>query len=140
GPWAGIHTGPAIVQASESTVSLLGEVRKVAARLKDVAEMGQLIGTELAQQLLRGQFDSARLGSRLLEGLPQPLELFRVGPAAAVRNPIEAAQPAGLAPLTGRDHEVSLLVDRWEQAQEGLGQVVLILGEAGLGKSRLAYV
>ena len=54
-------------------------------------------------------------------------------------NPIEVAERAGLTPLTGRDHEVSLLKDRWEQAQEGMGQVVLLIGEPGLGKSRLVY-
>ena len=55
------------------------------------------------------------------------------------RNPIEVAERAGLTPLTGRDHEISLLKDRWEQAQEGMGQVVLLIGEPGLGKSRLVY-
>src|SRR5262249_55495580 len=54
-------------------------------------------------------------------------------------NPIEVAERAGLTPLTGRDHEISLLKDRWEQAQEGMGQVVLLIGEPGLGKSRLVY-
>src|SRR5262245_16961663 len=54
-------------------------------------------------------------------------------------NPIEVAGRAGLTPLTGRDHEISLLKDRWEQAQEGMGQVVLIIGEPGLGKSRLVH-
>ena len=52
---------------------------------------------------------------------------------------MEAAEHAGLTPLLGRDHEVSLLKDRWEQAQEGMGQVVLIIGEPGLGKSRLVH-
>src|SRR5678815_3742209 len=50
---------------------------------------------------------------------------------------IDTAAPAQFAPLTGRDHEVSLLKDRWEQAQEGMGQIVLLIGEPGLGKSRL---
>src|SRR4029077_20883988 len=81
----------------------------------------------------------AGLGSRKIRGLPQPVELFRVQAAAPVRDPIEVAHRAGLTPLTGRDHEVSLLRDRWEQAQEGMGQVVLIVGEPGLGKSRLVH-
>jgi predicted ATPase len=69
----------------------------------------------------------------------QPAELFRVQSVAPVRNPIETAGPAGLTSLTGRDHEINLLKDRWEQAQEGMGQVVLLTGEPGLGKSRLVY-
>jgi predicted ATPase len=63
------------------------------------------------------------------------LELLHIAPAEAAALP--DAAPARLAPLTGRDHEVSLLKDRWEQAQEGMGQVVLLIGEPGLGKSRL---
>src|SRR5262249_61188347 len=59
--------------------------------------------------------------------------------SAAVGGLIEALAPAGLTPLTGRDHEISLLEDRWEQAQEGMGQVVLLIGEPGLGKSRLVH-
>ena len=71
--------------------------------------------------------------------MAQPVELFRVQGLGEDRSPIEAAAPAGLTPLTGRDHEISLLKDRWEQAQEGMGQVVLLIGEPGLGKSRLVY-
>ena len=55
------------------------------------------------------------------------------------RNPIEIAAAAGLTPLTARDHELNLLQDRWEQAQEGAGQTVSIVGEPGLGKSRLVH-
>src|SRR5262245_48121081 len=67
----------------------------------------------------------------------QPVELFRVEGVGVARSPVEAAGPAEISPLTGRDHEISLLKDRWEQAQEGMGQVVLLVGEPGLGKSRL---
>jgi predicted ATPase len=89
--------------------------------------------------LLRAHFECVRLGSRKLKGTAQPTELFRIQAVAPVRNPIETAGPAGLTRLTGRDHEVNLLKDRWEQAQEGMGQVVLLIGEPGLGKSRLIY-
>ena len=71
--------------------------------------------------------------------MAQPVELFRVQGVGEARSPIEAAGPAGLTPLTGRDHEINLLKDRWEQAQEGMGQVVLLVGEPGLGKSRLVH-
>src|SRR5262249_60522 len=81
----------------------------------------------------------ASLGSRKLKGVAQAAKLFRVQAVAPVRNPIETEGRAGLTTLTGRDHELNLLKDRWEQAQEGMGQVVLLIGEPGLGKSRLVY-
>ena len=138
-PWVGIHTGPAVVEAGEESVSLVGEARIVAVRLKDVAEAGQVVCTGATHQLLQAHFECASLGSRKLKGVAQPAELFRVQAVAPVRNPIETAGPAGLTTLTGRDHEINLLKDRWEQAQEGMGQVVLLVGEPGLGKSRLVY-
>src|SRR5204862_2469256 len=76
---------------------------------------------------------------RKIKGMAQPVELFHVQGVGEARSPIEAAGPAGLTPLTGRDQEVSLLKDRWEEAQEGMGQVVSLIGEPGLGKSRLVY-
>src|SRR5262249_47459392 len=138
-PWVALHTGPALVEVKEDGVSLAGEARNVAARLRDGAEPGQVVCTDATHRLLRGQFACARFRSHKLPGVPQPVELFWVKAVAPTSDPIAAAERAGLTPLTGRDHEVSLLQDRWEQAQEGMGQIVLLIGEAGLGKSRLVY-
>jgi class 3 adenylate cyclase/predicted ATPase len=138
-PWVGIHTGSAVVEAAAESVSLVGEARNVAVRLEDVAEPGQIVCSAATHRLLQGYFDCATLGSRKLKGISQPVELFLVQKVGAARDRVEVAELAGLTPLTGRDHEVSLLKDRWEQAQEGMGQVVLIVGEPGLGKSRLVY-
>src|SRR5205085_2617916 len=95
--------------------------------------------SEATHRLIRGQFDCAGLGRRKLKGVAQPVELFRVRGVGNACSPVEAAGPAALTPLVGRDHEVNLLKDRWEQAREGMGQVVLLIGEPGLGKSRLVY-
>jgi class 3 adenylate cyclase/predicted ATPase len=138
-PWVGIHTGPAVVEAKEDTVSLVGEARNVAVQLEDIAGPGQIICSAASHRLLRGQFQCTSLGERKIKGVAQPIELFQVQGVGEARSLIEAAGPAGLTPLTGRDHEISLLQDRWEQAQEGMGQVVLLIGEPGLGKSRLVY-
>ena len=138
-PWVGLHTGPAVVEAKEDTVSLVGEARNVAVRLEDVAAPGQVLCSEATHRLIRGQFTCASLGPRKLKGVAQAVELFQVQGVGEVRSAIEAARPAELTPLTGRDHEISLLKERWEQAQEGMGQVVLLIGEPGLGKSRLVY-
>jgi serine/threonine protein kinase/predicted ATPase len=138
-PWVGIHTGIAIVETGEDAVSVVGEAHNVAVRLEDVAEPGQIVVTAAADRLIRGHFDCTSLGHRKVKGVSQPVELFLVQGIGEEKNPIEVAQRAGLTPLIGRDHEISLLKDRWEQAQEGMGQVVLIIGEPGLGKSRLVY-
>jgi class 3 adenylate cyclase/predicted ATPase len=138
-PWIGLHTGPAVVEAKEDAVLLVGEARNVAIRLDDVAASGQVLCTEATYRLIRDQFQCASLGHRKIKGVAEPIELFVVQGAGETRSPVEAAGPAALTPLIGRDHEVSLLLDRWEQAREGMGQVVLLIGEPGLGKSRLVY-
>jgi class 3 adenylate cyclase/tetratricopeptide (TPR) repeat protein len=138
-PRVAVHTGQAIVEPKDDGISLVGDARNVALRLQDAGEPGQVICSEATHRLIGERFACASLGPRKIKGIAQPVELFQVHGVREVRNPVEAAASAGLTPLTGRDHEVSLLKDRWEQAQEGMGQVVLLTGEAGLGKSRLVY-
>jgi serine/threonine protein kinase/tetratricopeptide (TPR) repeat protein len=138
-PWVGIHTGPAVVEAKDAGITLVGEARNVALRLANVAAGGHVICTEETQRLFRGRFRCVELGERKLKGVAQAVRLYRVEGIASAGSLVEASASAGLSPLTGRDHEMSLLTDRWEQAQEGIGQVVLLVGEPGLGKSRLVY-
>jgi class 3 adenylate cyclase len=135
-PWVGVHTGPAVVEATEGTVSLAGEARNVGVRLAKVAVPGAVICSEATHRLLQGRFDCVSLGRRKVKGMARPVELFQVRGVGETRGRVDAA---GLTPLTGRDHEVSLLSDRWEQAQEGMGQIVLLIGEPGLGKSRRVH-
>lgn len=135
--WIGIHTGPAVVEAQDDAVSLVGEARNVALRLCDVAAPAQVVCTAATHRLFRGRFVCSSLGQHAIKGVAQPLELFEVQSIVAARSVSATAAPVGLSPLTGRDHEISLLQERWEQAQEGMGQIVLLVGEAGLGKSRL---
>jgi serine/threonine protein kinase/predicted ATPase len=140
-PWVGIHTGVAVVETAQDAVSVVGDARNVAVRLEDVALPGQVVMTAATHRLVRGRFDCTSLGYRKLKGISQPLELFWLQGMGEELNPIAVAvaQRVGLSPLTGRDHEISLLKDRWEHAREGMGQVVLIIGEPGLGKSRLVH-
>lgn len=137
--WVGIHTGPAVVEAKEDSLSLVGEARNVAVRLEDFAASGQVICTEATHRLLSGEFQCASLGRRKIKGAAQLVELFEVQGVRPIRSLFDATGPAGLTPLTGRDHEMNLLKDRWEQVQVGMGQVVLLPGEPGVGKSRLVY-
>ena len=136
-PFVALHTGQAVVETKDQTVSLVGEARNVALRLKNLAVPGQLICTEDTHRLFRGRFQCASLGQQNIKGASGSVELFRVDGIATRASLLDTPSPTELSPLTGRDHEMSLLKDRWEQAQEGMGQIVLLFGEPGLGKSRL---
>ncbi|MFL5245209.1 MAG: AAA family ATPase [Gemmataceae bacterium] len=138
-PWVGLHTGSAIVELKEDAISLVGDARNVAVRLEEVGAAGQVICTEATHRLFQGRFQCESLGPHKIKGVAQPVQLFRVERIAVAGSLVEAAETVELSPLTGRDHEISLLKDRWEQAQEGMGQVVLLVGEPGLGKSRLVH-
>src|SRR5262249_26003427 len=137
-PWIGIHTGSAVAETtSDNIVSVVGEARNIAARLDNVAEPGAIVCTDATHRLIHRYFVCESRGRHKIKGASQPVAIHRVKGEGGARTAIDVALPVGLTPLTGRDHEVSLLQDRWEQAQEGMGQIVLIIGEAGLGKSRL---
>ncbi len=141
-----MHTDVAVVESqlagedsSQSSVSVVGNVRNYASRLELVAELGAVVVSGATHRLLRGQFNSSPLGEQRIKGLPGTVSLHRVDSEKSGASRVDLADPAGLTPLIGRDREVGLLQDRWEQAAEGMGQVVLIIGEAGLGKSRLVH-
>ena len=76
----------------------------------------------------------------MLKGLAQPIEVYQVLHESMARSRLEAAGSIGLTPLVGREQEVALLRERWAQVKDGMGQVVLLSGEAGIGKSRLVQV
>jgi serine/threonine protein kinase/predicted ATPase len=132
-----IHTGTGVVEATDDRVSLVGEARNVAVRLEDAAAAGQVMCTDASHRLFQGQFYCTSLGQQKIKNVINPLEVFRVERVVLTGSPVDAVAPAELSPLTGRAQEIGLLMDRWEQAREGMGQVVQLIGEAGLGKSRL---
>src|SRR5207237_2734334 len=90
--------------------------------------------------LLGGFFACQSLGTPLLKGFAQPLEVYQVLSESTARSRLEAVGSTGLTPLVGREQEVGLLRERWAQVKDGVGQVVLLSGEAGIGKSRLVQV
>ena len=137
-PWIGLHTGAAIAEIRSSGVAIAGDAPNIAARFESIAETGAVICSTATYQLIRDYFVCESLGPREIRGVMPSSVAYRV------REPLHGATRLErgsdrLTPLVGRDNEVSLLVDRWERASEGLGQVVQIIGEAGLGKSRLVY-
>src|SRR6185436_12433745 len=137
-PTIGIHTGPMIVARSDSGADpALGEAPQIAAVLQRLASPGAvLVGAETCR-LVSGFFEIEELTLVAMPGSPRSLWVHRVLGERSARNRVHAA--GSLTPLVGCDRELGLLQERWELAREGRGQVVLLSGEAGLGKSRLVW-
>jgi class 3 adenylate cyclase len=140
----GIHTGLVVVGevggGSRQEHLALGETPNIAARLQGLAVPNALVISAATFQLLGGFFACQPLGTPLLKGLAQPLAVYRVLYESMARSRLEAVGSTGLTPLVGREQEIGLLLERWAQVKDGFGQVVLLSGEAGIGKSRLVQV
>src|SRR5262249_50441006 len=140
----GIHTGLVVVGevggGTRQEQLALGETPNLAARLQGIAAPNTLVISAATFQLLGGFFTFQSLGTSLLKGLAQPIEVYQVLSESMARSRLEAAGSIGLAPLVGREQEIGLLLERWVQVKDGRGQVVLLSGEAGIGKSRLVQV
>jgi predicted ATPase/class 3 adenylate cyclase len=140
----GIHTGLVVVGevggGTRQEPLALGETPNLAARLQGIATPNTLVISATTFQLLGGFFACQPLGTPLLKGLAQPLAVYRVLYESMARSRLEAVGGIGLTPLVGREQEIGLLLERWAQVKEGVGQVVLLSGEAGIGKSRLVQV
>ncbi len=140
----GIHTGLVVVGevggGTRQEQLALGETPNLAARLQGIAAPNTLVISAATLQLLGGFFAYQSLGTRPVKGIAQPLEVYQVLYESTARSRLEVAGSTGLTPLVGREQEVGLLRERWAQVKDGLGQVVLLSGEAGIGKSRLVQV
>jgi len=99
-----------------------------------------LVISPTTYRLIEGFFDCRSLGPHPLKGISQPMQLHYVLHESGARTRLDAARSTGLTPLVGREQELSLLVERWEQVREGMGHIVLLGGEAGIGKSRMVQV
>jgi predicted ATPase len=91
-------------------------------------------------RLIQGYFTCYALGAQMLKGVATPLQAHQVVRATEVQQRFDVAAARGLTPLVGREHKVGLLRDRWAQSQAGRGHIVVLSGEAGIGKSRLVQV
>ena len=127
----GVETGPVVVDAAGE---IYGDAPNTAARVQGLAEPGTVIVTARVQRQIAGLFVAEERGTHALKGVPEPVTLFRLVRASGGGR---RAGQRHLTPLIGREEEIAVLMRRWERARHGDGQLVLIVGEPGLGKSRL---
>ncbi|MBI3757548.1 MAG: hypothetical protein HY267_06185 [Deltaproteobacteria bacterium] len=137
----GIHTGLVVIgeigSSEKREMLALGETPNLAARLQGLAEPDTVVISAATQHLVQGLFEYQDLGAQLLKGLSTPVTVYRVVGESAAQSRFEAAVSAGLTPLVGREAELEVLRQRWEEAKAEAGQVALVSWEAGIGKSRL---
>src|SRR6201987_77083 len=127
----GIETGPVVVDAAGE---IYGDAPNTAARVQALAEPGEVRVTARVQRQVAGLFVAEERGTHELKGGPEPVTLFRLVRASGGGR---RAGQRHLTPLVGREEEIAMLMRRWERARQGEGQLVIIVGEPGLGKSRL---
>jgi Adenylate and Guanylate cyclase catalytic domain/AAA ATPase domain len=138
----GIATGLVVVgdligSGSAQEQAVVGETPNLAARLQGVAEPNAVVIAESTRRLLGNLFELEDLGAKDLKGMAEPVRAWAALRASSVASRFEALHASGLTALVGREEELELLLRRWSRAKTSEGQVVLLSGEAGIGKSRL---
>jgi class 3 adenylate cyclase len=139
----GISTGLVVVgdligPGSAKEKAIIGETPNLAARLQGIAAPNTVIIAAGTRKLLGTLFELEDLGPKDLKGIASPVHTWSALRPSTVESRFEALHASRLAALVGRDEEIELLLRRWSTSKEGKGQVVLLSGEAGIGKSRLA--
>jgi class 3 adenylate cyclase len=138
----GIATGLVVVgdligSGASQEQAIVGETPNLAARLQSLAEPNAVVIAESTRRLLGNLFELEDLGAKDLKGIAGPVRAWAARRASSAEGRFEAMHATGLTALVGREEETELLLRRWSKAKTGEGQVVLLTGEAGIGKSRL---
>ena len=138
----GIATGQVVIgdivgEAATEEGAVAGKTPNLAARLQAVASPGQVVIGATTRLLIAETFELTELGAQSLKGFAESVAAWLVLGESAAESRFEAAHPGALTRFVGREHELGLLRRAWQQSKSGIGQVVLISGEAGIGKSRL---
>jgi class 3 adenylate cyclase/predicted ATPase len=138
----GIATGPVVVgdiigEAASQESAVVGDTPNLATRLQSLASANEVVISPGTYELAMWRFEFENLGKHNLKGFAEPIQSWRAVSPISAESRFEASHQSNLTPLVGRKHEIGMLLERWEQAKEGDGQVVLLCGEAGIGKSRI---
>jgi hypothetical protein len=139
----GLNTGEVVVRAIGSDLHMdytaVGQTTHLAARMEQMALPGSILLTQATLSLAEGYVQVTPLGPVLVKGLATPVDVFELVGASGIRRRLQATAARGLTRFVGRDTELVVLVQSLEGAGAGHGQVVALVGEAGVGKSRLVY-
>src|SRR6516165_4017840 len=139
----GLHTGEVVVRAISNDLhmdySAVGQTTHLAARMEQMAMPGTMLITRAVLELVEGYVQVRPLGPVPVRGLDAPVEVFELVGASAIRRRLQASAARGLTRFVGRQQELTALQQALEQAGAGHGQVVAIVGEPGVGKSRTVY-
>jgi class 3 adenylate cyclase/tetratricopeptide (TPR) repeat protein len=138
----GIATGEVVVgdftgAGVDEKGAVVGETPNLAARLQAVASENSVVVAEKTRRLVGRQFAFADLGEQQLKGFDRPIRAWRVDGELASQSRFDAMHGDRLGAFIGREHEIGMLMQRWEDARDSECQLVLVAGEAGIGKSRL---
>ena len=135
----GIATGLVVIgEGSAQEQSVVGETPNLAARLQALAEPDAVVIAAGTRRLVGNLFEYRDLGAIEVKGIAGPVAVWQVLRSSGVASRFEALRGSALTRLVGRDKEIDLLLRRWARAKQGAGQVVLVTGEPGIGKSRIA--
>ena len=137
----GLNTGLVVVGSIGGDLRMdytaVGDTTNVAARLQQTGEPGRITISEATHRLVRGYFETRRIGDIHLKGKAEPVSAWEIVGEHETRTRLEVESERGLTPFVGRERELTRLLDAFEQARAGEGQAVFLVGEAGIGKSRL---
>jgi predicted ATPase len=132
-----VVVGDLIGSGASQEQTIVGETPNLAARLQGIAEPNTVVIAEATRRLLGNLFELEDLAARDLKGIAGPVRAWAALRPASVESRFDALHSSGLTQLVGREEELELLLRRWSKAKAGEGQVVLLSGEPGIGKSRL---
>ena len=139
----GIATGSVVVgdligEGASQESAVVGATPNLAARLQGMAGTNNVVIASSTYDLAGGRFEYKDLGTHKVKGIAELVQVWQVVAPSAAESRFEALHRAGATPLVGREHEIGLLLERWQYAKEGDGQVAFLSGEPGIGKSRVS--